>query len=364
MAAGGAAERATRNLLLDCAGARPGDTLLIVREDPGHGYFSPGLAPLVADAATGLGLSVTVTDVAFDPDADCLPGPLAARVAAADHTLFLARLGDQLRFKAMPEGSRAVVSYVLDEAALVSAFGTTPHRAMKALSAAIDRHLDAAAEIRVTCPLGTDLRGRVPPAAGAPVDTTVGRFPHSVHRPVDAGGFSGRVAVAHLLCGTGSRYYEPYGIPLAAPVFADVAGGRLRGWSGPAAEVRRVEAHVARVAGLFDIDGGFVHSWHAGIHPGCAYPGSAHADYARWSGSAFGNPRLLHFHTCGDYAPGEICWNVVDPTVTVDGVPLWSAGRLDPSAVVGAEDLLTFYPELVALFAAPERRIGLEMETA
>ncbi len=67
----------------------------------------------------------------------------------------------------------------------------------------------------------------------------------------------------------------------------------------------RAEAQYAHVAGLYGIDGGIVHSWHAGIHPGCAFAGSAHDSYERWSGSAFGNPRLLHFHTCGAYAPGR-----------------------------------------------------------
>jgi len=279
-----------------------------------------------------------------------------------DHAMHpLARLGDQLRFKAMPAGSRPIVSYVLDETALASPFGTADHRAMVALSAAIDRHLAGAREIRVTCPLGTDLAGAIAPErAAAPYDTSIKRFPQSVHRPVDATGFSGRVAVAHMLCGTGSRYYQPYGIPLASPVIAEIGGGRIRGWSGRPDVVARVEDHVATVADRFGIDGALVHSWHTGIHPGCAYPGSAHDHYERWSGSAFGNPRILHFHTCGHYAPGEICWNIIDPTVAVDGVPVWRDGRLDIAAVPGAAAILAEHPDVAALFAAPERRIGLD----
>lgn len=360
----GAVDRAARNLLFACAGARPGETLLILHENARHGYFDAALAPTVAAAAGRLGLRVETIEVPFDPDATELPEDLRDTVARADHALFLARLGDQLRFKAMPEGSRPIVSYVLDEPAFASPFASADYGAMKALSAAIDRHLTAAEEIRVTCPLGTDFAGRLaPPADGAgtvaPVDTSIKRFPHSVHRPLDARGFAGRVAVAHMLCGTGSRYYEPYGIPLAGPVFAQIEGGRLRGWSGPPAEVRRVEDHVAAVAARFGIDGAVVHSWHAGIHPGCRYPGSAHDHYERWSGSAFGNPRLLHFHTCGDYAPGEICWNVVDPTVTIDGIAVWHDGRLETGAIPGAAEILAAHPDLAALYADPERAIGL-----
>lgn len=361
-----AVDRAARNLLFACAGARSGEKLLILFENASHGYFDARLAPTLAAAAGRLGLEVETVEVPFDPDATELPDTLRDVVSRADHALFLARLGDQLRFKAMPEGSRPIVSYVLDEPAFASPFATADHRAMKALSAAIDRHMAAAREIRVTCPLGTDFSGRLAPPSQAadaapPVDTSIKRFPHSVHPPIDARGFAGRVAVAHMLCGTGSRYYEPYGIPLAATVFAEIAGGRLRGWSGPPAEVRRVEDHVAAVAARFGIDGAVVHSWHAGIHPGCRYPGSAHDHYERWSGSAFGNPRLLHFHTCGDYAPGEICWNIVDPTVTVDGVALWRDGRLRTDAIPGAPEILAAHPDLAALFAEPERAIGLDV---
>jgi hypothetical protein len=41
----------------------------------------------------------------------------------------------------------------------------------------------------------------------------------------------------------------------------------------------------------------------------------------------FASPRYLHFHTCGDYAPGEIAWSVIDTTVTLDGTPYWQDGR-------------------------------------
>jgi hypothetical protein len=51
-------------------------------------------------------------------------------------------------------------------------------------------------------------------------------------------------------------------------------------------------------------------------------------DPDRWSNSVFTSPRWLHFHTCGAYAPGEICWMVGEPKVEVDGKALWREGRL------------------------------------
>ncbi|MCU0883644.1 MAG: hypothetical protein MUC44_01640 [Beijerinckiaceae bacterium] len=351
-----------RNLLLRCAGARPGESLLILHEDPELGYFGEGLAGAVADVAGALGLRTTLMPAPFQAEAASLDAAQAAAVAGHDHALFLARAGDQLRFRTMPPGSRPVVSYVLDRQTLASAFGRADYAAFVALKTCFDALFADAGEIRATCPLGTDIRGRAPRQAGkaGPADVSVKRFPMSVFAPLDAQGFEGQVAVARLLVGTGSRYYEPYGLPLASPLSARISGGRLLGWAGEAGEVARAEAHYAHVAGLFGIDGGVVHSWHAGIHPGCAFAGSAHEAYGRWSGSAFGNPRLLHFHTCGAYAPGEICWNVVDPTITVDGSVIFDRGRIIVDAVPGARSILDASPDVAALFAAPDPRIGLE----
>jgi hypothetical protein len=351
--------RGVENLLAGCAGLGSGASLLIVGEKPGAGYYGEGLAAAVAAAAAHSGIRAHAVTVPFLASADALPPELEELVVQHDCTLFLARLGDQLRFRALPEGTRAIVSYALDEAAFASAFGTAPHAAFVALKAAFNRLMFSAREIRVTCPLGTDFRGAQQLVDEAPADVTISRFPMCVFAPLDAAGFSGRVAVAHLLVGTGSRYYEPYGIPLPETVFAVFEGNRLAGWEGPAAIVARTEAHYHEVAGRFGLDGGFIHSWHAGIHPGCAFPGSAHDAYERWSGSAFGNPRLLHFHTCGAYAPGEICWNIVDPTITTDGIEIWRAGRIVVDAIPGMREVLDKHPGLHDLFDRPEQRMGL-----
>jgi hypothetical protein len=348
-----------RNLLVGCAAARPGDRLLIVREPPGAGYYDDSLPDAVADVARRSGLAVDMLSMPFTPDADCLPPDIADRVAGVDHTLFLARIGDQLRFQSMPARSHAIVSYALDSEAMASPFGIAPYAAFVALKGAFNRLLHGARTIRVTCALGTDFSGSGGGFSEAPADVTIRRFPMSIFAPLDAAGFSGQVAVAHFLSGTGSHYYAPYGVRLNSTLTAHIQGGRLLRFEGDPGEVRRAEAHYAHVAELFGIDCSCVHSWHAGIHPGCAFTGSAHDAYERWSGSAFGNPRLLHFHTCGAYAPGEICWNVIDPTITVDGVTIWSEGRILIDNVPAAGEVLDAHPGLRELFERPDPRIGL-----
>ena len=106
------------------------------------------------------------------------------------------------------------------------------------------------------------------------------------------------------------------------------------------------------------IDRNFVHSWHAGIHPACSFPAPARSQIMRWSGSAFGNPRLLHFHTCGAYAPGEISWNVIDPTINIDGVTYWNNGVLHAERLPNGPEILAKYPCTAAVFDQPDRDIG------
>lgn len=359
-------ERGVANLLESCAGARAGDRLLIL-EEQGTGYYDAALGPAVAEMASIRGLIVERVGVPFRPDATTLPPDIVDRLGTADHVLFLARLGDQLRFKAMPQGAKPIVSYVLDADRLAAPLGTAPYEAFAALKHALDRLFAGAGRIHVTCPLGTDYVGSIradesPPRAApddAQPDVTIKRFPMSVFSPISAATFSGRIAVAHCLAGTGARYYTPYGIGLDRPVFAVLDGHRVRGWEGDTATIARIEEHYARVADLFGLEPGFVHSWHAGIHPACAYEGRALDHLERWSGSAFGNPRLLHFHTCGAEPPGEICWNIVDPTVEVDGVAVWERGRLHPERFEDGRRILETAPDLVALFADPARDMGL-----
>jgi hypothetical protein len=95
------------------------------------------------------------------------------------------------------------------------------------------------------------------------------------------------------------------------------------------------------------------------MHPACAFEGPARANYERWSGSAFGNPRLLHLHTCANVAPGEISMNIVDPTISFDGVNIWEDGVCYIDRLPGADEVLKEFPDCAQTFSAPSREIGL-----
>jgi len=352
--------RGARNLLLNCAGAHPGDRLLIATEPPELGYFDGEVAHCIAGTARELGLSVDIVDVGFNPDNPHLGPGLLSRFEAADIILFLSRLGDQLRFSDMPKGKTIVVSFAVNAQLLGSCFGTVPHDALVALKQAADRALAEAVEVRVTCPAGTDVTGRTEDVIGARSDTTIRRFPLSVFTPIPGKGFTGRVAL-RFLTGTGSRYYPGYNLEFDQPIHAVLDDGRLTGFEGHPADTARASAHYDAVAHRFGIDRNAVHSWHAGIHPGCGYPWDIHDNFERWGGAAFGNPRILHFHTCGAYAPGEISWNVIDPTIEVDGLPIWEQGVFHAERLPEGPGILARYPCAAASFAAPDPEIGLAL---
>lgn len=352
-------ERGARNLLENCARAQTGDRLLIAWESPDYGYFDDTAVGCVKHAARQMGLLVQDIEVGFNPDKPHLTPDLLEKFETADIVLFLARLGDQLRFSDMPQGKKIIVSFALNRHLFGSGFANGHHDAFLQIKSAVNAVLARAENVRLTCPAGTDVTGKPELDLGALKDTSILRFPMSVFTPVPAHSFSGRVALAGFLTGTGSRYYDDYTQEFAGQVFALMQEGRLTGFAGEAGDVARANAQYDRVAGMFGIDRNFVHSWHAGIHPGCGYPWDMRANYERWGGAAFGNPRILHFHTCGAYAPGEISWNVIDPTIEVDGVILWDRGIFHAKRLPGGAGILARYPCAAGLFAHPDPEIGL-----
>ena len=345
-----------RNLLLTCAKAEVGQSLLIAYEPARLGYFDDRVVDCVAREARELGLHVRLFDVGFAPETPHLCTQLQKQMAHADIVIFFARLGDQLRFCDMPRNKTIITCFAATEELLASGFGTGDYGAFTTLKAAVDEAFTRAREVRLTCPNGTDVRG-TPRMDGT--ETSLKRFPLSVFAPVPAHTFSGRVALAGFLTGTGSRYYEPYNLDFEGTLFAHLEAGRLTHFTGCPHVVARADAHYDAVARRYGLDRNAVHSWHAGIHPGCGFPWQMSQHPERWGGTAFGNPRIAHFHTCGAQAPGEISWNVIDPTITLDGVQVWEDGTLYPQRLHGGEDLLRRHGDLAKMFKSPDRAIGL-----
>jgi len=347
------------SLVRDCVGGRPGERLLIVCEPEHSGIYDCHAAKSAAAAGRAIGMTVYELESNSFVNSDDEKAKLLGSLRGFDHIVFFSRVGDQIRFSADENMPSSTMCYTLNQESLNSNFGTACHHGMAEIKQAIDNAFLSATEIRVTCPLGTDYVGKPDWGDSLPVDVSLKRFPLLVPQPVPARGFCGRIALSRFLIGTGSQFYDPYCLSLPRDVFAHIEDNHIVRFEGFENDVARVENHYRNVANQLSISPWFVDSWHAGIHPGCNFETDASNDLMRWSGTAFGSPRILHFHTCGQYAPGEISWNIVDPTITLDGTALWKNGVLQPDQLTDGAEILTRHPKLSALFANPVREIGL-----
>lgn len=341
------------NLLQNCAQLQARERLLVVHERPALGWYDAEAPRAVIEAAQELGAKVSVRQLQHAGDAPAAAPAFEQLRAAHDCTIFFARAGDRQRFSCAPPGQRSVMCYARNAAMLASRYATTHHAAMLAMKRAVDDIIRGARTIAIRCSLGTDFTGTGAPGGAPcgpePSDVGILRFPQGVHAPVSARHFQGQIALSNYVTSTGSAYYQPDHLRLEAVVMAQVAGGTIRAFTGRKTDVKRLRAHYRRVSGLLGVDPEIVHSWHAGIHPGCCYRAPVHEDPDRWGNNVFTHPGILHFHTCGD-SPGEIAWNIENPTVTVDDRPLWERGRLRVEDFAPTRRVLTRWPELQTLY--------------
>jgi len=319
-----------RNLLLNCLGVRPGQRIVIAAENPAEGFYDAFAATCILEVADELGCQASLLPCPRVSGPEALPASFFAAAEGADHIIFQAQAGDQVRFTKLSGTATKTMSYALDIGLLGSDFCTLHHGFMREVLERFESELNAARSWRITCPVGTDVTGTQIPADGSSGevdDFTLLLFPVPIHRPVSCATMNGRVAVAHWLMSTANHVYENGFLRLDEPLMAVVEGGRIKDFEGPKDLVQRVRSHYRRVANLYGIEEDVVHSWHAGIHPRALYPLSATSNIERWGSVAFANPRYLHFHTCGNYAPGEIAWSLFDVSVELDGKVYWEAGR-------------------------------------
>ena len=143
-------------MLFTCGGVTNSARVLIVCEPKGLGYYEDALGHALLHACHELGLEAKLTETDFKPEAKELPAALVETMAAFDMTVFLARIGDQVRFIPLPDGARAIVSYALSLKAMRSPFGTAHHKPLVAIKALIESQM-ADAMVRITCTNGMKL---------------------------------------------------------------------------------------------------------------------------------------------------------------------------------------------------------------
>jgi hypothetical protein len=348
------------NLLLAGAGLKAGQHLLIVVEPPGAGHYEDGLAQYLVEAAHRIGARVEILTAPLPAGPESIPAEVLASVEAAEHTVFLHRIGDQLRFRPVPGKGTKLVSYTLDSNYLADAFGRTPPALWQEVH---DRILDLIARARrctIRCPNGT--RATVALAASRTasiVPFTVANFPVMIVPPIKADELNGRLVFTHGLTTTGIHEFPNSELPLPTPITCIVESGRIVEIDGDPLLVAKVEAHFERVGALFGGDRRAVFSWHTGINPTTFYRGSASDAPQRWGGVAFGSPRYTHFHLCGP-APGEVSAAIFDATIAFDDRVIWKSGALAAFTEVELNDLATRHGVRPSVLTA-RREIGIPL---
>ena len=355
------ANAGARNLLQNCVGLEQGQTLLLIEEDQEIDYFDNATADVIAAQARQMGATVLTLATPRAEGPDDVPPAVTSAMQHVDHTVFLNRIGDQLRFRSLPGDGTKTMVYTLDLDTLASRAAGYDHGFMTRMVALFNEALDSKKRWRVTCPAGTDVEGVMPvqsAATNAGGGFAVKLFPMSVHKPIPADTMNGQIVLQRWITGTNTHAYSPEVHYLNTPVTVHVKDGFAVDITGHQADVDAFRAHGKMVADKFDLNETLIHSWHCGLNPGTGYFAKAKDDPVRWNGMIFGSPRHLHFHTCGDYPPGEINWHVIDPTVTFDDDVFLDSGEVAFFHTAAAQALLAEF-ELTPDAMKTHRDIGL-----
>ena len=320
--------KSINNLLNNCAELNENDTLLVISEDSKFGWYDKDISIAVYDYAKNkLGLSTELLIVG-EPKNNA-KNTIEKIIDNYDCAIFFARIGDQERFEKPSSNTKRIMSYVRNIDSLCSLFASTNYEEMQRFKDVINKIIFDADNIEISCPLGTNLKGTIDKKnINQNKDTSVVRFPVVVPSPILAKNFSGEVVLDGYLTSTGSKVYEPISLKIESPVTATILKGKIANLNGEKKVVEKIEKHYETVSKIFNIDHDIVHSWHAGINPGIHYSNSVEENPDRWSNTIFPSPKYLHFHTCGNYAPGEICWMIANHNIKIDNVPLWENGIL------------------------------------
>jgi hypothetical protein len=317
------------NLLKQCLGVKPGETILLVLEEDDD-LYDRDVGIVIEARCSELGIHVTVLSEPLIQHAADFPESVSSVMRKVDHTLFLSRLGDYVRFVELPGQCTKTTSYTYTLDQLGSPYASVSHTLLAHLRDKLEQELLAASTWQITCPLGTNLTGSFcwPSLQGGNDDELlVGLFPVSTFKPIPCENASGRVALSRWLMPGGAPKIKSPGMNLSSTVYCDVHDGKVQRFFGPSEESEKVTQHYDRIASTLGINRNRVHSWHLGINPQTCFPTDPDLNFEQWCALSFGSPRYLHFHTCGDEPPGEIAWSLFNCTVLIDDQPFWKNGQ-------------------------------------
>ena len=322
--------RGADNLLQQCIGIKPGQSVLMVSEPASEQCYEPELVDLLVNRIQQLGAKAVVESPVVIQDS-VIPESVAKVMADVDHTLFLSRMGDYARFASFTgEGSRTIC-YTRSIESLGAQFSITNFSLMQTLHQRMMSELMAAKQWRIRCDLGTNISGTFCWPSnndGVDEDFSMTLFPVTTFKPVPCDTANGKVALSRWLAPGGAHRIPNGRLSFDGVCFAKVRDGELAGFDGPKELAQKMSDHYDYMSQTLSVSRNRIHSWHAGINPNTQFSNVVNDNLEAWEAISFASPRYLHFHTCGDNPPCEIAWSVFNPTVEIDGVTFWQDGEL------------------------------------
>ncbi len=301
--------------------------MLIITEPADASDYDPQVSDALARHAEELGAEAQILEARLASGPDDIPDEVLNGMQHAEHTLFLSRLGDQIRFSPAHGAGTKTVAYIRDLDYLGSLFGCTPFALFQAVRDRLLEIIQSASSYRISSSAGTELVGhvnRTNPRATI-TEFAVTCFPMVIYPPLNCYNLTGTLVLERFLMSTSVHDYESSVLLLDEPVKLHIDNSVIVGFSGARDLVGQVEAHYHRVAEHFGGDPMAVHSWHTGIYPATYHSGHWQHHTASWGEITFASPRYTHFHTCGD-DPGNIATATFDATIEFDDELMWEAG--------------------------------------
>jgi len=287
------------NLIKNCLNVQNDNSILLVLE-PSDAFYDNNVVTLVQESLAQLHARVSKMYPQLISNPADFPEDVANAMKKHDHTLFLSRIGDYVRFTPLPGNSTPATSYARNIDMLGSPYATIDNSLMKTLQLKLEDELMSASRWHIQCPLGTDLSGTFcwPSHAGGQDDElTVILFPVSTYKPVPCKNANGQVALSRWLMPGGAAKLQNADMTIHGVVHAQVKDGNLDSFNGTSSEVSKLNRHYDYISKTLNINRNRIHSWHAGINPQTRFDNPADDFLDLWSAISFGSPKYLHFHT-------------------------------------------------------------------
>lgn len=318
-----------RNLLLNCAQAKPGDRVLLVGEQCDSPYFEPALCNDVAEVAKKLGIEANVIMAEPVTGASQFPQAISDAMQQVDFVIFFSRLGDQVRFIDTPGNSKKIMCYTLTRRQMGSAFASTNFSAMKKTHDLLKDKITASKKYKIEAACGTSLSGEIVAdnsSISALTDFSLELFPVMIFPPINCQRLYGQLVLKDFLVSSSTRAYDNSVLILKSSVVAIIEDSRIVDFNGDEKEIEKIRNQLERAANITGGDPYRINSWHTGINPYTFYEGDPYANLEHWGTVAYGSPRYTHIHAAGN-DPGDISIQLFDASISFDDRLFWDEGR-------------------------------------